>query len=105
MTASGDCHVAHHEQVHICPQKTFQCFLRPADDWLIFVKGCIEDHWYVCNCTKAFNQTMINRIGVPRNRLQPPGTIDVSNGRNEFPSFFTNLKHLHHEWNGIILLK
>src|SRR6266540_2713729 len=29
----------------------------------------------------------------------------MGNGRNQFPLLFTNLKHLHHEWHGIVLLE
>src|SRR5215467_12525295 len=29
----------------------------------------------------------------------------MSNGRNQFPLLFANLEHLHHEWDGIILLE
>src|SRR5262249_59389445 len=29
----------------------------------------------------------------------------MGNGRNQFPLLFANLKHLHHEWDGIVLLE
>src|SRR5262252_11198496 len=29
----------------------------------------------------------------------------MGNGRNQFPLLFANLEHLHHEWDGIILLE
>jgi hypothetical protein len=28
----------------------------------------------------------------------------MGNGRNQFPLLFANLEHLHHEWDGIVLL-
>src|SRR2546423_14009575 len=29
----------------------------------------------------------------------------MGNGRNQFPFLFANLEHLHHEWDGIVLLE
>src|SRR5258706_10144944 len=54
---------------------------------------------------KGSYQPMIPRIGAPVNRLQPTGTIDMSNGRDACPFLRADLKDLHHERNGIVLLE
>src|SRR5262249_29255295 len=58
-----------------------------------------------CESAKAVNQPVIPRIRRTGDRLQSTGAVDMGNSGNEPALFFADLENLHHEGDGIILLK
>ncbi len=79
--------VAEDKHIHFGAQKTFDGFLRTANDRFVVVEGSIQHHGHAGEIGKLPDQPPIARVRFLRHGLEAPGAVHVGGRRNRFARF------------------
>src|SRR5437879_1937880 len=75
--------IAQHEHIHPACHERSERLLRRVDDGLApKVERRVEEHGDPCHLSEALDQAVIALVDFRMHRLQPPGAIDVCDGRD-----------------------
>src|SRR5262249_51859832 len=97
--------LAQHQDIHPGSQEAVERLLWLAHHRLVLVERGIKHHRHAGEITKRSDQAVIPRIGALAYRLQPSGTVDMSDRWDQRPLLRTDLEYLHHEGHGAVLLE
>ena len=90
--------------IHLRPQKAIKRFLRPADDRLVLVEGCVEDHRHA-GSAKGRDELPVSRVCLPVDGLQAARAVDMRDCGDERSLLLADLINLHHERHVAVLLE
>ena len=97
--------IAENQNVHFGSHEAVKRLFRSADYRFVFIKRGVQDHRHPGYTLERLDQPIITRVGCADDGLQPPGTINMRDGRYLVTFFVADLEYFRHKRHVIILLE
>ena len=90
--------ISNHQDIHLCPLETVDCFGRSTDDWFVLIETCVKYDRYSGDPIKGLDQLMVSRICFATDCLKSSSVIHVVDRADRLAHFRACL--VNHEHGG-----